>query len=302
MTARPDITVAADSTGDFTTIQAALDSIPEGNNSRKTVLVKRGSYPSRIKITRSFVTLLGEDRKDTRIEYALRSEDFEKSPDNIGRAVVNIEASDVIIRNLTIENTQPQTGPHAFAIHGETLDRLIVCDCDLLSVGADTFAPWNKQGMSYLKNCSIKGGVDFVCPRGWCYMEDCSLFEVIRHAALWHDGSGNQSQKFVIRNCTFDGVKDFFLGRRHHDAQFYLIDCTFSDNMSDEYIFRQTYPYEPLQNGINLWGDRAYYFNCHRSAGDYPWHKNNLRTAPGSPKSEDVTPEWAFNGKWNPEL
>jgi pectinesterase len=302
MTLKPDIVVAADSSGDFTAVQAAIDAVPQDNSSRKVILIKCGSYPARVKVTRNFVTLLGEDRKATRLEYALRGEDFEKTPDKIGRAVVNVEATDVTIENLTVENTQTQTGPHAFAIHGAKLNRLIVRNCDLLSIGADTFAPWNKQGSSYVKNCLIKGGVDFICPRGWCYMEDCSIYEVIRHAAIWHDGSKDRDQKLVMRNCSFDGVKDFFLGRRHHDAQFYLLDCTFSGNMYDEYIFRQTYPYEPLRNATNLWGDRAWYFNCHRTGGDYTWHKNNLKAAPGSPKPDDITPVWTFGGKWNPEI
>ena len=303
MTLKSDIIVSQDGTGDFTTVQAALDSIPASNSSRKVIFIKNGSYSARVKVIRNFVTLRGQDRHATRLEYALRSEDFEKAPDVIGRAVVNIEASDTTIENLTIENTQPTTGPHAFAVHGTTLNRLILRDCDLLSLGADTLAPWNvNEGMYYFRNCFIKGGVDFVCPRGWCCMEGCSLFELIRHAALWHDGHKDRDMKFVIRNCSFDGVKDFFLGRRHHDAQFYLLDCTFSENIYDEYIFRQTYPYEPLQNAENRWGDRAWYHNCHRAGGDYHWHKNNLKAAPGSPKPEDITPAWTFNGRWNPEI
>jgi pectinesterase len=302
MTDKPDITVAADGSGDFDTVQAALDAVPEGNTSRKVIFIRSGKYPSRIRIAKDSVTLLGEDRKTTRIECALRAEDFERTPDKIGRAVANIKGSDVVIRNLTIENTQPQTGSHAFVIHGNSLNRLIVCDCDLLSLGADTFAPWNSRaGMYYVKNCTIKGAVDFICPRGWCYMEGCSFFEVIRHAALWHDGSEEREMKLVVRNCSFDGAKGFFLGRRHHDAQFYLVDCTFSENMHDEYIFRQTYPYEPLQNAPNLWGDRAYYHNCHRTGGDFPWHRNNLKAAPGAPKPEDITPGWTFGGRWDPE-
>jgi pectinesterase len=303
MTDRPDIVVAADGSGDFTTVQAAIDAIPENNASHKVILIKSGKYPARVRIARNFVTLLGQDRDATRIEYALRAEDFDKAPDKVGRAVVNVKGSDVTISNLTIENTQTQTGSHAFVIHGNSLNRLIVSDCDLISLGADTFAPWNsREGMYYLRNCSIKGAVDFICPRGWCYMEDCTLFEVIRHAAIWHDGSQNPDAKLVMRNCSFDGVKGFFLGRRHHDAQFYLIDCNFSENMHDEYIFRQTYPYEPLQNAPNRWGDRAYYHNCHRVGGDYPWHKNNLKTAHGSPRPEDVTPSWTFGGKWDPQV
>lgn len=303
MTVKPDIIVAADSSGDFTTIQAAIDSIPKDNSQKKVILLKKGIYPAKIRIDRNCITILGEERQNTRIEYAIRAEDFAKNPDQIGRAVVNIEGIDVTIRNLTISNTQPSTGSHAYAIYGSKLNRLILCDCDLFSVGADTLSPWNAyNGMYFISNCFIKGGVGLANMRGWCYMQDCSVYEVIRHAAIRHDGSKDRDMKFVMRNCKFDGVKGFFLGRRHHDAQFYLLDCTFSENMADEYIFRQTYPFDPLQNLPNLWGDRAYYHNCHRIGGDYPWHKNNLKTAPGSPKPEDITPAWTFGGKWEPEL
>jgi pectinesterase len=301
MSDRPDIIVAADGSGDFTSIQAAVDAIPENNATRKVIFIKRGKYSTHTRISRNFITLLGEDRQATRLEYALRMEDWEKVPDKVGRAVVNVESSDVTIRNLTIENTQPGTSTHAFTIYGNKLNRFILRDCDLFSVGADTFGPWNhNDGMYYVKNCFMKGGVGVVNVRGWCYMDGCSIHEVIRHAALRHDGSRDRDMKLVMRNCVFDGVNGFFLGRRHYDAQFYLIDCTFSENMADEYIFRQTYPYNPLQNCPNLWGDRAYYHNCHRTGGDYPWHKNNLRTAQGSPRPEDITPAWTFGGRWDP--
>jgi pectinesterase len=298
---KPDIVVAADGSADFTSIQAAIDAIPADNRKRRTILIKRGTYTGRIKIATNSITLLGEDRRATRIEYPIRREDFERNRDSIGRAVVNIEASEITIRNLTIENTQDKLGSQGFAIHGATVNRLIVRDCDLLSIGANTFSPQNGAcGMYYVKNCNIKGAVDFVRVRGWCYMEGCSLYEVIQHAAIWHDGSKDPEQKLVLRNCRFDGVPDFFLGRRHQDAQFYLIDCTFSENMHDEYIFRQTYPFQPFKNAPNLYRDRAYYHNCHRKGGDYHWHRDNLKTAPGSPDPEDITPAWTFGNRWDP--
>jgi pectinesterase len=298
---KPDIVVAANGSGDFTTVQAAVDSIPADNAKRKIILIKRGVYTARIKIATNDITLLGEDRRATRLEYAIRREDYERNRDNIGRAVVNIEASGVSIRNLTIENTQDKIGSQGFTIHGATLNRLIIRDCDLISIGANTISPQNGAcGMYYIKNCLIKGAVDFVRVYGWCHMEDCSLFEVIQHASIWHDGSKDPDQKLVLRNCKFDGVKDFLLGRRHKDAQFYLVNCAFSENMHDECIFRQTYPFQPFKNAPNLLLDRAYYFNCHRKAGDYHWHKDNLATAPGSPKVEDITPAWTFSGKWDP--
>jgi pectinesterase len=298
---KPDLIVAADGSGDFTTVQAAIDAIPIDNAKRRTILIKRGTYTGRIKIATNAVTLLGEDRHETRLQYAIRREDYERSRDNIGRAVVNIEASEIAIRNLTIENTQDKIGSQGFVLHGATVNRLIIRDCDLLSIGANTISPQNGAGgMYYIRNCFIKGAVDFVRVYGWCHIEDCALYEVIQHASIWHDGSKNPEQKLVLRNCKFDGVKDFLLGRRHKDAQFYLIGCTFSENMHDEYIFRQTYPFQPFRNAPNLLGDRAYYFNCRRIGGDYHWHKDTLGSAPGSPNPEDITPSWTFGNRWDP--
>ena len=49
------------------------------------------------------------------------------------------------------------------------------------------------------------------------------------------------------------------------------------------------------------WGVRHYFYNCHREGGDFAWFKDNLSTAEGSPTPAQVTAEWTFGGKWNPE-
>ena len=56
----------------------------------------------------------------------------------------------------------------------------------------------------------------------------------------------------------------------------------------------------PTTNSI-LWGRRVYYSNCHKQDGDFPWHKDNLTTAGGTPKASEITPGWVFKNKWFPE-
>ena len=51
----------------------------------------------------------------------------------------------------------------------------------------------------------------------------------------------------------------------------------------------------------NIWGERNYFWNCHREGGDFAWHSNNLAAATGSPKPEQINAAWTFAGKWNPE-
>ena len=77
------------------------------------------------------------------------------------------------------------------------------------------------------------------------------------------------------------------------DAQFYLLNCHFAKNMRDQAIYRV-----PTSNTIQ-WGERIYYYNCHREGGtDYTWYANNL---PAGISAADITPKWVFGNRWTPE-
>jgi pectinesterase len=310
---QPDITVAADGSGDFKTVQAAVASIPTTNSSRVIVFIKDGVYHEKVRVDAPFVTLLGQSRAGTRIEFPQLRTDFDKKPDDLGAAVINVNGNDLVLDHLTVENTDGTVGPHAFAIYG-TADRTVIVNCDVLSHGADTLSLWfGRSGRYYHANCHFQGSVDFVCPRGWCYATNCSFYELKNTASVWHDGSKNKDQKFVLRHCQFDGVEDFHLGRHHFDEQFYFLDCNFSKAMADQPPLRVTYPLDggtPTDADLkknadndrkNLWGERAYYWNCHRDGGDFAWFTNNLPTAAGAPAAAQIDAAWTFGGTWNPE-
>lgn len=295
------ITVAQDSSGDFQTINAAVESLPMFNYERVVIYIKNGIYNEKFRLTQDFVTLKGENRDSTIIKYNQLRTDWLENEDPIGPGVINIYADDIIFDNLTIENTQPQIGPHAFAIYGFGT-RTIITNCNVLSKGGDTVSLWDyKTGMYYHADCTFQGSVDFVCPRGWCFIKDCNFYELLKTAAIWHAGGYDENQKFVLKNCSFDGIEGFQLGRHHYEAQFYLLNCNFSKNMSDTPIYRVTYPDHPEKDRPFNWGERYYYYNCHREGGDYSWFKNNLNTAGNALDIADITPSWTFNNKWNPE-
>jgi pectinesterase len=120
--------------------------------------------------------------------------------------------------------------------------------------------------------------------------------------------------KFVLKNSKFTGVDSFILARHHVDAQFFFLDCAFPKNMKDRAPLRVVYPlsatepsaadiFRNKQNDkLNLWGERAYFYDCHRDGeDDFAWYKDNLSLAPGSPTPQQVTAAWTFAGKWDPE-
>ncbi|HEY4328590.1 MAG TPA: pectinesterase family protein [Phycisphaerae bacterium] len=315
----PDITVALDGSGNFKSVAAAMQSIPRTNSQRITVYVKDGLYNERVSVPAPFVTLLGQSRKNTRIEF---------NPNSESAPVIAVQGSDFILQNISVTNTGGNPQPHAVTISSSTADRVVFLDSDVLSTGADTVSLWKNDGRYYHARCNFRGSVDSVCPHGWCYAVDCNFFETRKDAVIWQDGKGSKEMKFVLKNCTFDGVEGFNLGRHHHDALFVLLDCTFSNHMIDKDIFRVIYPLDggpptaaDIQNNkqhdpTNIWGERNYYYNSHRQAApevlakdktataDFAFHKNNLDKLAPDLKPEQITAAWTFAGSpnpWDPE-
>ena len=287
-----------------------------------------------IRVLAPYVTLRGESRYGTRIIFDAPADDYK---DEIGMGVVNIArtAHDFIAENLTIHNTTRVTGPHAFAVLGNA-DRVIIQDADIYSLGADTLAMWRatkgreEQGLSegagatplteeggryYHTRLRVMGSVDFICPRGWCYMADSTVLAAnhFAEAAIWHSAT-HPDHKFVLANTAFDGPPQFYLGRHHRDAAFYLLGCTFSERMRDKPIYRVIYPLdgsEPKEWDIqknreldaeNTLGPRYYYHNSHRYGGDdFSWMRDNLSEAVSSPSAAAINARWTFDGTWDPE-
>jgi pectinesterase len=283
---RADLVVAQDGSGDFRTIQEALDTIPPGNTSPKIVLVRNGVYREKLYVNAGHLSLVGEDRERTRIEFAELRRNWRKDhPDDWGAAVLNIgpEVTDLVLANLTVRNDYGSRNggedDHQFAIRsGGNATRIAILDADVRADGGDTLSLWNgTSGLYYHADCAFEGHVDYVCPRGWAYITNSRFYGRNLTASIWHDGSKDRDQKLVIRRSRFDGVPGFPLGRNHRDGQFYLLEATFSANMADRPI------YKAQADNPYLWGPRYYYWGCRREGGDFAWFADNLAQAPGAP-------------------
>lgn len=303
---RANIIVAVNGQGDYRSIQEAIDSVPAGNVEPVIILVRNGEYNEKVFIQKSHITLVGENRDSTRIVLDVLREEWHKQSNGSdwGAGVVNIDTgvTDITFANLTIYNNYGWKhgvfNKHQFAIRGAGT-RIMLLHCNVISDGGDAVSLWNKQnGMYYHADCYFEGWVDFVCPRGWCYITNSRFFGHNKSASLWHDGSGNKNQKFVITDSYFDGVPGFPLGRHHRDGQFYLLNCTFSSNMADKPIYL---PVESPNAREWVWGKRHYYHGCKREGGDFVWFADNLHTAEHSPEPDNITAQWAFDGQWDPE-
>jgi len=314
------IIVSLDGKGDFKSIQEAINTLPDSSATPRFIHIKPGIYHEKIMLTKHNIVFEGEDRNTTIITSDIARDEWRcDHPDDWGVATMNINANDITLKNLTIANdygfnfkedrivacasdsvTHKKTITrfgHQMALRTITATRLKAVNCHFRAFAGDTVSPWNVQnGLFFFKDCVMEGGVDFYCPRGWAWAERCRFISNTGPASIWHDGSANADSKTVLMNCSFEGYDGFNLGRYHRDAQFYLINCQFASNMADRDI------YLVPTNNIIQWGRRVYYYNCHRTGGDYTWHKDNLQSAAGSPAPEQINLQWLFGNRWQPQL
>jgi pectin methylesterase-like acyl-CoA thioesterase len=237
------ITIAADGSGDFATVQGALDFVPAGNTVPTTLLLRKGTYHEIVYFSHKHnLTLLGEDRQGSIIAYAdnqgLNNTDRSAMPGGYRRGMLRaVDCNDLTIAHLTLHNTTPLGGGQAEAIilNGGPNAHAIVTDVDLSS-HQDTL---QINGQAYVSNCYIEGDVDFMWGTGPCFFENCRLRALRSKSMYTQIRNPPSNHGYVYQNCTFEGapgVTDCILSRvlqtRFPASEVVLLDCTLTQAVS----------------------------------------------------------------------
>jgi len=203
-----NITVASDGTGDATTLQQAIDHVPQGNTHRFVIHIKPGTYMEQIKIlhTQPYVTFRGEDPLKTTITFNLSAR---TSGDTRNSYTAYIGGNDFRAENITFENTYG-SGSQAVAAYVNA-DRVIFRNCRFLGWQDTLFA---NGGRHYYKHCYIEGHVDFIFGDATAVFADCTIFSKGPGyiTAQWRL-SDSERNGFVLRHCKLTG---------NHTAKVYL--------------------------------------------------------------------------------
>ncbi len=168
-----DIVVAKDGSGNFTTIQEAIESIRAFKPGPRTrVLIKNGVYEEKV-VVHTWVTnvvFVGESVEGTVITWADHA--------NINKMgtfrthTLLVQGNDITFENLTIRNNAPQLG-QAVALHVEG-DRVAFFNCRILG-NQDTIYTGREASRYYFANCYIDGTTDYIFGPGTAWFEACEL-------------------------------------------------------------------------------------------------------------------------------
>ena len=266
---RNRIIVAADGSGDFSTLQGAMDWIPDSLSSeenRKTVFVKNGDYEELVYFrNKRFVTIEGESMDGVVVHYA-NNEVFNPHPIDIKTnelkgtfpsrraAVAADNCSDMIFKNITFK-TDCKGQSEGFLLNGErnfAQNVHVIGDGDALQV----------NGSAYWLNCIIDGGGDTVLGRGPSYFNHCTISSY--GAFMWIRNT-KENHGNIFNDCTFKALSQYAViarlpdnkGKNYPDAECVLLNCTLDGVPSEGF--------GPIAEFAST--AKFYEFNCHDTDG-----------------------------------
>lgn len=314
--------VAQDGSGDFKTIQEAINQVPEDNQVRTVIDVKAGEYYEKLHIDKKMVTLKGEPGKTT-ITYddcAVKRWPNGEKYGTFHSYSVLITGDDFTAEGITFKNS---AGPGAVA--GQALaayidaDRVIFRNCRFLGHQDTIFtAPLppkpgsgdrfnsprddyeRRMGRHYFENCFIAGDVDFIFGSATAVFYNCEIFSHDRHGGYVTAASTPEGEKYgyVFIDCRLTGdapADSVYLGRPWREFA--------------KTVFINTYMGEHIRaEGWHNWGSEAKekttFYAEYNSSGPGAKIDQRVKWAKvlTSQEAEEYTVENVLRGKdgWNP--
>src|SRR4051812_4480658 len=159
------ITVAQDGSGQYRSVQAALDAIPRGNKKKITIFIRNGVYFEKLHLdsSKNFVSLKGEDKFRTILTYNDHTGKISPRGDTINTYSSEsfmMQANDFSAQNITFQNDAGFTAGQAVAVQ-ITGDRAIFFNCRFLG-NQDVLFPSRAVTRQYFERCYIEGTTDFI--------------------------------------------------------------------------------------------------------------------------------------------
>jgi pectinesterase len=211
--------VASNGSAEYSTVQAAIDAIPEGNTTPIIIAIEPGIYKEKIVVPRykPFINFRGRDAKQTILTFDLYAGMKDETGKEIGTfrtPSVTIGADDFAAENITFENSAGPVGQAvAIAVFG---DRVTFRNCRFLG-WQDTVL--DHFGRHYYEECTIVGHCDFIFGGGTAIFERCRIHCLKSSYITAASTPQHEPYGFVFSNCTItgkEGVKSY-LGRPWRD-------------------------------------------------------------------------------------
>lgn len=191
------VVVAADGSGDFNTVQGAIDFVPDHPSQRVTIFIKDGNYEEIVFLRgKSNITFRGEERDKVQVGYGNNSAFNPPMPGPNRRCAFSVyESTGIELTNFTLSNYYFGQA-EALLIYGS---QNVVRDMTIKGSG-DAL---NLRGSVYLADSTIIGDGDTILGVGPAFFQHCDFRSV--GPFMWiRNTEENHGNVFV--DCTFTAI------------------------------------------------------------------------------------------------
>jgi pectinesterase len=290
------LTVAADGSGQFPTVQAAVDAVPDGNTEPIVIHIKPGTYKDKLTVpsAKRFITFRGDDAKSTVLTNDWNAKHVGPNGREVGTrgsASISVGANDFTAENVTFENTAGDNG-QAVALFANG-DRHVYRNCRMLGWQDTLYA---NRGRQYYDACHIEGRVDFIFGDATAVFDKCTIHSKNGGYVTAASTAKEKPWGYVFLDCKLTGEgKKAELGRPWRpDSAVAFIRCEIGDHIAER--------------GWNNWGKtenektaRYAEYRCTGPGADrskrVPWSRELTEE-----EAKAATVEAILGGtdKWNP--
>jgi len=217
-TLKYDFIVSPDDTGDFKTVQEAINAVPDFRKNITTIFIRRGVYKEKLTLppSKTAVKFVGEDKEKVILTYddfAAKRNRFGEEMGTTGSASFYVFGDDFAAENITFENSSGPVG-QAVAVRVDG-DRVQFVNCRFLGF-QDTLYPHGEKSRQYYKDCYIEGTVDFIFGWSTAVFEHCEIFCKAAGYVTAASTLEGAPYGFVFLSCSISGdapERSVYLGR-----------------------------------------------------------------------------------------
>lgn len=235
-----DFMVTKDGSGDFATVQEAIDAVPDFRKKQTVIFIKSGTYKEKLVLpaSKTNVLFIGEEVEKTILtnnDFASKKNRFGEEMGTTGSTSFYIFGEGFRAENITFENSAGPVG-QAVAVRIDG-DKTAFKNCRFLGF-QDTLYPHGENSRQYYKNCYIEGTVDFIFGWSTAVFDSCTVFCKDHGYVTAPSTSEDTNFGFVFLNCKITGnapQNSFYLGRPWRPyGKSVFINCYLGDHIKPE--------------------------------------------------------------------
>lgn len=228
---KANFVVAKDGSGNFTTVQAAIDAVPNFSKKKTVIYIKNGVYKENITVptNKTNVELIGENAKKTILtydNYAEKKNIFGKNIGTSGSSSFFEFGNGFTAKNITFQNSAGPVG-QAVAIRVDG-DKAVFVHCRFLG-NQDTMYNHGHKSREYFKDCYIEGTVDFIFGWATAVFDHCTIYCKTSGCITAASTPKTSRYGYVFKDCKIVGSAasdTYYLGRPWRAyADVTYIDC-----------------------------------------------------------------------------